>query len=158
MIITSTAFASGEYIPAKYTCDGENINPPLTFSKVPKNAQSLALIVEDPDAPSGIFTHWVLYNIPPATIQILENEAPRGSALGMTDFGKTEYGGPCPPASPQAHRGESSGTHRYFFKLFALDTMLNLPPRALKKDVEEAMKNHILESATLIGLYKRGGG
>jgi Raf kinase inhibitor-like YbhB/YbcL family protein len=147
MTITSTAFQHNEYIPSEYTCDGINHNPPLTFSKVPKEAKSLVLIVEDPDAPSQEFTHWLVYNIPPATIQILENQVPLGSTLGMTDFGKAEYGGPCP----------QSGTHRYFFGLYALDTILDLPEGASKEKVQEAMKDHIIESAELIGLYKKGG-
>lgn len=147
MTITSTAFQHNEQISRKYTCDGENHNPPLTFSKVPENAQSLALIVEDPDAPAKVFTHWLIYNMPSATIQILENQVPENCMLGMTDFGKTAYGGPCPP----------SGTHRYFFKLYALDSILDLPEGASKEEIEKKMQGHIIESAELIGLYKRGG-
>src|SRR3989344_5993270 len=101
MKIISSAFGTNQNIPSKYTCDGENINPPLTFSKVPPGAQSLVLIVDDPDAPGKTFTHWLVYNIPPATIQILENQTPPNSLLGVTDFGEQKYGGPCPP----------SGTH-----------------------------------------------
>lgn len=152
MTITSSVFNHNEYIPSKYTCEGENHNPPLTFSKVPENAQSLALIVEDPDAPSKTFTHWLIYNIPPAsnaaspaTLQIHENQVPRASMQGMTDFGKVGYGGPCPPV----------GTHRYFFKLFALDSMLDVPQEATKQEVEEAMKGHVLDFAELIGLYEK---
>jgi len=145
MLITSTAFQQNGYIPSKYTCDGINHNPPLTFSKVPENAQSLVLIVEDPDAPSKVFTHWLIYNMPPSTLQILENQVPSNSAQGMTDFGKAGYGGPCPP----------SGTHRYFFKLFALGTRLNLPNGVSKEDVQEAMKAYILESTEIVGLYEK---
>lgn len=145
MAITSTAFQNNENIPGKYTCDGVNHNPPLTFSKVPENAQSLVLIVEDPDAVSKKpFIHWLLYNVPPATIQILENKVPKGSIEGMTDFGKVGYGGPCPP----------SGNHRYFFKLYAIDTLLDLPEGASKEEVQQLMDGHILESAELIGLYQ----
>ncbi len=150
MTITSTAFQPNGTIPSKYTCDGENINPPITFSKVPKEAKSLVLIIDDPDAvpagrqtPSKTFTHWVVYNIPPSTLQILEGEIPPNSMQGMTDFGKTRYGGPCPP----------SGVHRYFFKLFALDSNLELKVGASKEEVLKAMKNHLLESTELIGLY-----
>lgn len=145
MKITSSAFQPSTAIPAKYTCDGENINPPLTFSQVPKEAQSLVLIVDDPDAPVGTFTHWVLYNMPSATIQVLENQVPKNTMQGKASFGNTEYGGPCPP----------SGTHRYFFKLYALDKMLELPQGATKKEVEEAMEGHIIESAEIVGLYSR---
>lgn len=145
MIITSTAFGNNQNIPSRYTCDGENINPPLTFSEVPTSAQSLVLVVEDPDAPSGIFIHWVLYNISPTTLQIFENQVPPNSLLGMTDFGEQKYGGPCPP----------SGTHRYFFKLFALDTSLDIPKGSSKDEIEKAIEGHVLESAEIIGLYKR---
>ncbi len=145
MRITSTAFQSNNLIPSKYTCDGENFNPPLAFFQVPANAQSLALIVEDIDSPSKIFTHWLIYNMSPSTIQILENQVPQNSMQGKTDFGQVGYGGPCPPG----------GMHRYFFKLYALDTVLNLPEGASKEEVQEAMKNHVLESAEIIGLYKR---
>lgn len=145
MTITSTAFKHNQNIRSKYTCDGENINPPLAFSNVPAPAKSLVIVVEDPDAPSGIFIHWVLYNIPSTTLQILENQIPAGSVLGMTDFGRENYGGPCPP----------SGTHRYFFKLYALDTTLNLSKGASKEEVEKAMEGHVLEYAELTGLYKK---
>lgn len=145
MKITSSAFLPNEKIPAKYTCDGENINPGLTISQVPKEAQSLVLIVDDPDAPNGIFTHWVVFNIPPATVQILENSVPENSLEGTTDFGKAGYGGPCPP----------SGVHRYFFKLYALDQILNVPEGSIREEVEKAMEGHILEQAQIIGTYGR---
>ncbi|MBI4089510.1 MAG: YbhB/YbcL family Raf kinase inhibitor-like protein [Candidatus Levybacteria bacterium] len=148
MTIISTAFHNNKYIPNKYTCDGENVNPPLTFSKVTRDTKSLVLIVEDPDAPMGVFTHWVVYDIPSSTLQILEDQVPAKSTQGMTDFGKTAYGGPCPP----------SGTHRYFFKLFALDSPLNLSEGATKDEVQMKMEGHILESSELIGLYKKKGG
>ncbi len=143
MTITSTAFQDNTEIPEKYTCNGGNYNPPFTFSQTPREAQSLALVVEDPDAPNKTWTHWVLYNIPPSTLEILPHSLPENSMSGMTDFGSTEYGGPCPP----------TGVHRYFFKLFALDTLLDLPEGATKETVESAMKGHVLEAAQIIGLY-----
>lgn len=152
MKITSSAFLEGDKIPPKYTCDSENINPAITFSEVPREAESLVLIVDDPDAPGSnlpagrqAFTHWVIFNISPATIQILENSVPENSLLGVTDFGKAEYGGPCPP----------SGTHRYFFKLYALDSILEIPEGSERKEIEKAMEGHVLESAHLVGVYGR---
>jgi len=145
MNITSLAFLPNEKIPSKYTCDSENINPPLTFSQVPKEARSLVLIMDDPDAPGGTFTHWVVFNIPPATIAILEDSVPEEALQGLTDFGKVGYGGPCPP----------SGTHRYFFKLYALDEILNIPEGSKKEEVEKAMEGHVLESVETVGLYGR---
>jgi Raf kinase inhibitor-like YbhB/YbcL family protein len=143
--ITSTVFKHNENIPNTYTCDGGDNIPPLTFSEIPSQAKSLALIVDDPDAPIRAFTHWLIYNIPPATTQILENEIPSGSLQGKNDFGNTQYGGPCP----------HNGTHRYSFKLYALDALLDLPVGASKSELEDAMEGHILESSQLIGLYKR---
>jgi len=145
MEIKSSAFTHNQKIPSKYTCDGDNINPPLTFSNVPKEAKSLVLIVDDPDAPAGTWVHWLLWNLKPDTSGINENTVPAGSVSGTTSFGNFKYGGPCPP----------SGTHRYFFKLYALDATLSLEPRAAKQDLEQAMKNHILTQAELIGLYNR---
>lgn len=153
MKINSTAFKHNCLVPKKYTCDGENINPSLLISDVPLNTQSLVLIVDDPDAPGRIWIHWVVFNIAPTVKEVPENSIPRGGTEAMTDFGKTGYGGPCPPASTQ--RGEPSGTHRYFFKLYALDTILDLQSSATKNDIEEQMKNHIIDSTELIGLYKR---
>jgi len=156
MKIVSAAFNHNAKIPAKYTCDEENINPPLQFLDVPENAKSLVLIVDDPDAPAKIWVHWVVYNIDPQTLEVKENSVPEGGIEGMTDFGKPGYGGPCPPpASPeQLQRGES-GTHRYFFKLYALDSILGLPQNATKQMVEEKMQDHITDQAELIGLYRR---
>lgn len=145
MTIKSKAFAYNTKMPSKFTCDGDNISPPLIFSGTSQNSQSLVLIVDDPDAPAKTWVHWVLFNIPPTTSEIYENTVPENSMRGMTDFGNTDYGGPCPP----------SGTHRYFFKLYALDTTLTLAEGATKVEVEKAMKNHIIEKAELIGLYKR---
>ena len=127
-------------IPRKYTCDGENVNPPLYVREVPKETKSLVLIVDDPDAPSGTWEHWNVWNIPP-TKRIEENSIP--GVEGINDFGKHAYGGPCPP----------SGTHRYFFKVYALDNMLSLQVHSRKKDIEEAMKDHVLAKGELVGVY-----
>lgn len=145
MKITSSAFENDAKIPQKYTCDGENINPPLLFSQVPQNAKSLVLIMDDPDAPMGTFVHWVLYNIPPSTSEIKEDSMPGEASVGRNSGGRSDYIGPCPP----------SGTHRYFFKLYALDSVLSLDGNSGKKEVEDAMTGHILEQAQLIGLYSR---
>lgn len=140
-----SVFGNNERIPSKYTCDGGNVNPPLEFLDVPKDAKSLILIVDDPDSPSKIWSHWVLGNISPSTKKISENSVPKGSREGMNDFGKIEYGGPCP----------HSGTHRYQFKLFALDKMPDLASGFSKKDAETAIKGHIIERAVLTGIYSR---
>ena len=146
MKIISPAFSSNQLIPKKYTCDGENINPPLQISDVPKEAKSLVLIVDDPDAPGGTFLHWLVWNIDVNTLLMIEeNSLPPGAFQGKNDFGKENYGGPCPP----------SGTHRYFFKVFALDKTLDLPTGSTLKKVEEEMRGHILDSGELIGLYHR---
>lgn len=145
MKITSSAFANNQYIPQKYTCDGENINPPLEISKIPEKAESLALIVDDPDAPRKTWLHWTVWNIDPGIKEIKENSSPKNAVEGKTDFGFPRYGGPCPP----------SGTHRYFFKLYAMDRKLNLKKGASLKELEKEMENHILERAELVGLYKR---
>jgi Raf kinase inhibitor-like YbhB/YbcL family protein len=143
--IISPAFKHNEFIPKKYTCDGEDINPPFRIEDIPSKAKSLSFIVDDPDAPAGTWVHWVVWNINPDTREIKENSVPKGAQQGLNDFRKNDYGGPCPP----------SGTHRYFFKLYALDTMFNLGSKAKKSDLEEAMKGHILEKAELVGLYRR---
>ena len=145
MKLTSSVFANNGAIPSEFTCDGDDISPHLSISDVPKNAKSLALIMDDPDAPVGIFIHWVVWNIPPDTKEIKKGEEPRG-VQGMTSFRRQGYGGPCPP----------SGTHRYFFKLYALDTELNLPEGSTKHDLENAMQSHIIAQAQLMGTYKRG--
>jgi len=144
MRITSSAFKNNSKIPSKYTCDGENINPPLEFSDIPKETKSLVLVADDPDAPSKTWVHWVLYSIPPSTAKIEENSAAKG-IQGMTDFGKPGYGGPCPP----------SGTHRYFFKLYALDAILDVPSGLTKQQVLEKMRDHVIEEAELVGLYSK---
>jgi len=145
MKIISPAFKNNQMIPQKYTCDGENINPPLQISEVPTNTQSLVLIVDDPDAPGGDWVHWLVWNINPETKIIAENELPQGAIQGRNDFGKQNYGGPCPP----------SGTHHYQFKIYALDISLNLPPNSRKKDLENSLQGHTLDKDTLIGLYQR---
>lgn len=144
MTITSTAFQDNDFIPTEYSYDGSNINPPLTFSEVSPEAKSLALIVEDPDAPTGTFTHWILYNISPATLQIMESELPIGAKQATNDYETKEYGGPRPP----------DGTHRYFFKLFALDTMLeDVHPEDKSEEIYGAMEGHVIDQAELVGLY-----
>lgn len=145
MKISSSAFLNNQEIPKKYTCDGEDVNPPLIIEEIPKNAKSLVLIVDDPDAPVGTWVHWVVFNINPKIKEIKENSVPKEAILGRNDFGKLEYGGPCPPA----------GTHRYFFKVYALDKVLNLGQGATKMDLEKEMKGHILDWGELVGLYKR---
>ena len=142
MRLTSPEFEQNSMIPAKFTCDGEDINPALNIEEIPQETKSLALIVDDPDAPMGTWVHWVVFNIP-VTSQIQEHSVP--GRQGLNDFRKKDYGGPCPP----------SGTHRYFFKLYALDIELDLEESARKGDVEEAMEGHILAQTELIGLYKR---
>ena len=144
MKITSPAFSHNESIPSEFTCDGANKPIPLSISGVPKNAKELALIVDDPDAVRGTFTHWVMWNISPNTTQITDGKS-QGAKLGNNGAGRPGYIGPCPP----------SGTHRYFFKLYALDVNLNLPDSASKEDLEKAIQNHIMEKAELIGLYRR---
>lgn len=145
LTISSTAFRHNGMVPAKYTCDGTDVSPPLAIEGVPENATSLALIVDDPDAPAGTWVHWVVWNIDPKTKEIAEGSVPKGVKQGMNDFRKRDYGGPCPP----------SGTHRYFFKLYALDTLLSLGTGAEKADLERSMHGHLLARAEIIGLYRR---
>ncbi len=140
-----SVFDNNERIPGRYTCDGRNINPGLEISEIPEKTKSFALIVDDPDAPAGTWVHWIIFNIPPTIIKIEENSIPTHSKQGTNDFKKLDYGGPCPP----------SGTHKYFFKIYALDSELELEEGASKKELENAMKEHILEKAELIGLYSR---
>lgn len=142
LIIASPAFENNKPIPRKYSCDGEDVNPPLSIEGVPEGTKSLVLIVDDPDAPMGTWDHWIVWNIQP-TNRIGENTVP--GVEGLNSFRKHSYGGPCPP----------SGTHRYFFKVYALDTKLSLNPDSKKRDVENAMKAHILASSELVGLYSR---
>jgi Raf kinase inhibitor-like YbhB/YbcL family protein len=144
MKITSSAFQEGANIPSKFTCDGSDASPPLQIAGVSLDAKSLALIVDDPDAPSGLFTHWMVWNILPQTSAIGEGSTPKG-VQGANDFGKSGYGGPCPP----------SGTHRYYFKIFALDCKLDLPFGAKRGQLDAAMKGHVLAQGELMGRYSR---
>jgi len=148
--ITSTAFEAGGMIPKKYTGDGEDVSPPLNLAGIPEQAKSLALICDDPDAPAGDWVHWVLYNIPAGVREIPEDIGPDKRVAGMgiqgrNDFGKIGYGGPYPP----------SGTHRYFFKVYALDTILNPEPSLSKALLLKAMEGHILAKGDLMGTYRR---
>lgn len=141
--ITSPDFEHNGYIPGKFTCQGQNVNPALIIENIPEGAKSLALIVDDPDAFMGAWVHWIVFNVPVIS-RIEENSIP--GEEGITDFGTKGYGGPCPP----------SGTHRYFFKVYALDSELDLSDQDIRKEgLEEAMNGHILGKAELIGLYKK---
>jgi Raf kinase inhibitor-like YbhB/YbcL family protein len=151
MKVESAAFKEGQPIPRQYTCDGINISPPLEWSGVPKSAKTIAIVADDPDAPGGTWVHWVLYNLPAENIGLVENvpvneELRAGGFQGKNDFGKPGYGGPCPP----------SGTHRYFFKVYALDTDLPLKAGATRADVDKAIQGHIVAQAQLMGTYQRG--
>ena len=143
MKITSQAFTDGGKIPDKYTMYGDNVIPPLHLEDVPEKARSLALVVEDPDAPKGTFNHWILFNMDPRTRDIKENCVPVMATQGRNDFGEVEYDGPKPP----------SGEHRYFFKAYALDAMLPLTRGTRRQDLEREMKEHVLDSATLMAKY-----
>jgi len=145
MKIASPAFDHNAFIPAKYGCDGVNVNPPLEISEVPANTQSLALVVDDPDAPRGTFIHWILWNIGPETREISENSVPKDATQGTTSYGEPGYRGPCPP----------SGIHHYHFTLIALDSKLQLDARSDKVKLEAAMKPHVIARAELIGLFRR---
>jgi Raf kinase inhibitor-like YbhB/YbcL family protein len=148
--VTSTAFADGGMIPPKYTADGQNVTPPLEWTAIPPTTQSFALIADDPDAPVGTWVHWVLYNIP-ADVSALQERIPpdtkldNGALHGLNDFGRYGYGGPSPP----------SGTHRYYFKIYALDSMLDVDPGKSKDELLRAMKGHILAQGELMGRYRR---
>lgn len=144
MQLTSSAFLNQSPIPSLYTCDGKNVSPPLSISGVPAKAQSLILLVEDPDAPVGIFDHWLVYDIDPKVTDIAEGTEPQGTH-GKGSANNLTYMGPCPP----------SGTHRYLFTIYALDTKLSLPQGATKLEVVNAMNGHVLEQAQLVGTYER---
>jgi Raf kinase inhibitor-like YbhB/YbcL family protein len=144
MKITSSAFQEGGNIPSKFTCDGSDTSPPLQITGVPSEAKSLVLIADDPDAPSGLFTHWLIWNIPPQTNSISEGSAPKG-VHGTNDFGKPDYKGPCPPP----------GTHRYSFKIYALDRELDLRGGAKRSQLDAAMKGHVVAQGVLVGRYAR---
>ena len=146
--LTSPAFTANGPIPAVHTCDGRDLSPALAWSGVPPAAKSLALIVDDPDAPRGTWVHWVVYNLPPSAAGLPEGAgsgAPAGATSGRNDFKRTGYGGPCPP----------SGSHRYFFKLYALDTVLDGLGEPTKADLERAMEGHVLARGELVGTYQR---
>ena len=148
--ISSTAFSHGSLIPPQYTCDGANISPPLQWSGLPPSTKALALIVDDPDAPAKTWVHWVLYDLPGSRSGLPENVRPQeklpdGGKQGTNDFKKIGYGGPCPP----------SGTHRYFFKLYALDTETSLNPGATKDELLKAIEGHVVAQGELVGKYKR---
>lgn len=143
MEIISPVFRGGSPIPIQYTCEGQNVNPPLTIFNKPKAAQSLVLVMHDPDAPNGDYLHWLVWDIPPGTESIAVNSVPVGAIQGLNDNGKPGYSGPCPPAG--------SGMHRYIFDFYALDTTLDLPASSALADVIKAMKEHVLEHAALTG-------
>jgi len=148
--VSSSAFQEGGMIPPKYTCDGNDLSVPLKWTAVPEGTKSIAVISDDPDAPVGTWVHWVMWNIPPAVRELAEGmptkpQLPDGSRQGISDFGRPGYGGPCPP----------SGTHRYYFKVYALDVTLDLPGTARKADMVKAMKGHILAEGQLMGKYSR---
>lgn len=147
-IIESSAFSDNTSIPSTYTCDGDNISPPLSWSGEPANTRSFVLIVDDPDAPVGVWDHWLLFNIPAEIHELSDNltSALNGALGGKNSWGKTNYGGPCPPPGRE---------HRYYFKLYALDSILKLTSDASKSLIESAMDGHILGTATLMGKYKR---
>ena len=146
--LKSSAFAEGGLIPSRYTCDGGDLSPPLSWSGIPEGTQRLALICDDPDAPRGTWVHWVAYDIPATLRELPEGVAPTpalagGGSQGKSSFGRSGYGGPCPP----------SGTHRYFFRLYALDAPLGLPPGATKEELLRAMSGHLLGEGVLMGRY-----
>lgn len=144
MEISSPAFAHHQSIPRKYTCEGEDVSPPLLFKDVPKGTKSLVLIVDDPDAPGKTFDHWLVWNLA-SDMHALAEKA-QVSHQGKNHFGKVKYGGPCPP---------KGSTHRYFFKLYALDTLLELPDGSSKKQLEESIEGHILAKSELVGTFQR---
>jgi len=154
MTLNSPAFKQNGHIPSRYTCEGDNVSPPLAWEDVPNGTKSLVLIIDDPDAPDPkapkmVWVHWVVYNMPPNTKSLPENAGkaglPQGTVLGLNDFKKTEYGGPCPPV----------GRHRYFHKLYALDDTLDLK-NGTKSQIERAMQGHVLANAEFIGTYQKG--
>ncbi|MCX8108254.1 MAG: YbhB/YbcL family Raf kinase inhibitor-like protein [Verrucomicrobiae bacterium] len=148
--VTSTAFTEGGMIPKQYTCDGKDVSPPLAWEGVPVGAKTIAVICDDPDAPVGTWVHWVLFNLPATVKELPENvpttkNLPNGAKQGVNDFGRIGYGGPCPPG----------GTHRYYFKIYALDCELKLEAGATKAQLLKAMEGHILAQGQLMGKYKR---
>ncbi len=155
LLLSSSAFTSGSAVPTRFTCDGADVSPPLAWSGVPAGTVSFAVIADDPDAPGGTWLHWVLFNVPGTLAALPEGLAGTGelrqvggARQGRNDFGKLGYGGPCPPPGR---------AHRYFFRLYALDTSLPLKAGAARREVEQAMRGHVLGEATLMGTYARGG-
>ena len=151
MQITSIAFAEGQPIPDQYSCSGSDVSPPLQWTGAPAGAKSFAIIADDPDAPTGTWVHWVIYNLPPAAMSLAENvsqlpELTNGAKQGVNDFGKIGYNGPCPPPGK---------AHHYHFKIYALDTKLDLKSGATRKKLLEAMDGHVLAEGQLIGTYQR---
>lgn len=152
LYVTSTSFFNGDQIPAEYSCEGEDISPALKWTNAPNNTKSFALIADDPDAPGQTWVHWVLYDIPASVTFLDENQGSseivfHGAKHGKNSFGNNNYGGPCPPTG--------HGQHRYFFKVYALDKMLELTPGKTKQELLEAMQGHILASDSIIGTYER---
>lgn len=149
MKITSSAFQTNAFIPKQYTCDANDISPPLQWCDAPRNTKSFVLIVDDPDAPGGNWDHWILFNIPADATELKENMSvlPVGTKVGKNGWGRTDYGGPCPP----------SNVHRYIFTLYALDSILSLEAGAAKNQITQAMNGHVIAQAELIGKYQRGG-
>jgi len=143
--VTSPAFENNGNIPLKYGCDGKNVNPPVQIENIPGGTKSLALVLDDQDAPRGTYVHWILWNIDPATEEIKENSVPEGAAQGLNDFKKNLYGGPCPPTR----------AHKYVLKVYALATRLELDPKSTKADLEKAMEGRIIARGQLAGVYKR---
>lgn len=148
--ITSTAFKEGKPIPARYSCDDRDISPPLDWDDLPENTESISLILEDPDAPRGLFTHWIIFNLPGDTKNLPEHVKgeelmDNGGKQGFNDFGRVGYGGPCPPG----------GTHRYYFKIYALNVKLDLPPFIGRDELLDAMEGHVLDRGQLMGVYTR---
>jgi hypothetical protein len=143
MKITSSAFQEGGHIPSKFSREAGNVSPPLRIDGTPENAKSLVLIVDDPDAPVGLFTHWLVWNIDPKTTEIPEKSLPKGAVQGTNDYSNLGYGGPQPP----------SGTHRYYFKIFALDQTLDLRSGAKRQELEKALNDHIIAQGQLMGRY-----
>ena len=151
MVLETKSFPKGADIPRKLTCDGGDVSPQLAWSSAPAETQSFALIADDPDAPSGTFTHWIAYDIPASTHELPEGagkseKLPDGGAQGRNDFRKTGYGGPCPPPGKP---------HRYFFKLFALNSKLNLKSGISRRELEQAMSGHVIAQAEVMGKYAR---
>ncbi len=145
LTVTSSAFAYGEPIPVRYTCDGANVSPPLSWSGAPSHTRAFVLIVDDPDAPMGTWLHWLIYDIPATTHELAEGASDVG-VVGLNSWQQPGYGGPCPPPGKP---------HRYFFRLYALDSPLNLPPGASRQEVERAMQGHVLAQGEWMGTYRR---